>query len=456
MKRFFKFASYAVMMALFTVALSGCTKKTSTTDPRVNKVIVWSFEDPDVWKPIKTNFETTNKGFILEYVQQALNSSYENKVLNSQLSGTGPDVWSMPNDWVFRHKDKLIPAADSLKKSLGDLDDKFFKSIKQSVQIDDSIYALSPSGEPLMIYYNPTAVQQAVVDYKNNGADQVLKKNLDTIFNPMPKTWTDFATAVKFLTKKDGDKINFAGAALGTDDVSYSQDILYLLMLQNQTKLLSDDLKLATFSLPSSTPIGSEEVPGKRALEFYSSFADPKSPNYTWNDSMGDDIDAFVAGKVFMIFGYSRLDNTFAQKYPEFKNYRKFFVPQLEAQADKIVDYARFNAFGVSNTAPNTAVAWNLIYNLTSTYASDYNSASRVTGSTKIEQDVSIENRNNSYPERLELATAKSFKKGRYPADFDANIRNAIRAVNKGTIGAQAALDQAADNITQLLRKETW
>ncbi len=456
MKRFLKFTSYALMMAFFTVALSGCTKKTTTTDARATKVIVWSFEDPDAWKPIKKTFESENKGYTLEYIQQNLDSSYENKVLNSQLSGTGPDVWAMPNDWVYRHKDKLIPAPAAITK-LVNMDETFVQSVKESVQIDGNIYSLSPSSEPLMVYYNPTLIMNAIRDMRPSFQDEASYDRVKAMFDPLPNTWTNFAENMKYLTKRTGDRIDVAGAAIGSDNVSYPQDILYLLMLQNQTKILSDDLKLATLSLPTSTPVGSQEVPGKRALEFYASFTNPSSPNYTWNDSMGNDVEAFVNGKVAMIFNYSRLENVLAQKYPTFKDYSRTFIPQVNTDTDKIVDYARFNTFGISNTAPDSSVAWNLVYNLSVKYSTDITSSSRLFSAYKATSyDLGIANRRGNNPEKLSLATAMSFQKGRYPGEFDANMRNAIRAVNKGTLTAQAALDQAADNITQLLRKETW
>ena len=457
MKRLLKITSYTVAMAFFTVALSGCTLNTAkTVNPRTNKVIVWSFESPYVWKNIISQFKTDNPGMTIEYDQQNLDSSYENRVLNSELSGTGPDVWAMPNDWVYRHKDKLVAMPTTSQADV--LGNTFVQSIKQSVQIGGKVYALAPSSEPLMIYYNPALVTKEVNDYESTLTDQAAITSINNMFSPIPKTWTDFASAMKILTKKSGSTINVAGAALGTDGVSNSQDILYLLMLQNQTQILSQDLQLATFSLPSSTSADATNIPGQKALDFYTSFANPTSPNYAWSDSLGNDVDAFVNGKVAMIFGYSRLQDTLAQKYPEFKGFNKAYVPQLNTQPDKIVDYATFYAFGVSNVAPNSTAAWKLVQSLATTYSGDYDSASRVASSALNGSNptISMDLRGDNNPENYELLTAKSFMKGRYPEDFDANIRNAIRSVNKGMLDSKSALNLAADSITQLLRKTTW
>jgi len=56
-----------------------------------------------------------------------------------------------------------------------------------------------------------------------------------------------------------------------------------LLMLQNQTKMISEDLGQASFNLPTKDSSGKDIYPGTKALDFYTSYSNPSSPNYTWN-----------------------------------------------------------------------------------------------------------------------------------------------------------------------------
>ena len=180
-----------------------------------------------------------------------------------------------------------------------------------------------------------------------------------------------------------------AGVALGTKEIPYSQDILYLLMLQNETSILSGDSKLATFNLPKTTSTGANDNPGTRALEFYTSFADPNSENFCWDGSLGDAIDAFANGQVGMIFGYSSLQNTLLQKYPSLK-YKKAFAPQLSEDAEKITDYAKFTAYGVSKFSKNPNISWNLVMTLVDdTSANSFNSANRLYTSKKLPVTIS-------------------------------------------------------------------
>jgi len=448
MKKIFRTVSYLLVALVFATTLSGCTKKTTTNET----IVIWSFEEEDAWKPVIKSFQKSNKGYSVTYVKQELDSDYENRVLNSISSGAGPDVWAMPNDWVYRHKEKLAAMPDSMAKKY-DLDKTYVPSVKESVYINDKIYALTPSVEPLMVYYNPTIFSSALKAYNAaNKDDKEATKRASSILDEAPGTWTDFVDASNIINEN-----GVTGVAMGTSKIPNSQDILYLLMKQNETSILSDDKKLSTFNLPKTTSTGENDTPGTRALEFYTSFADPGSENYCWDDSIGDPVDAFANGKVAMIFGYSSLQNTLLQKYPSLK-YKKGFAPQLSEDANKITDYARFTAYGVSRLSRNSTASWNLVSILAGdNIQDDFSSANRLYTSKKASNyDISIKSRTGNNPEKLALATAHSLIKGRYPVEFDSLMNSAIDSVNSGTQEPQSALDLASDKITQLLRKESW
>ncbi|MEI7792776.1 MAG: hypothetical protein WCI57_04805 [Candidatus Berkelbacteria bacterium] len=461
MKRIAKISSYILIALFFAISLSGCTKKATVATS--NKLIVWSFEDEDVWKKISTNFTGVYKDMTIEYKKETLDSGYENRVLNAILSGNGPDVWAMPNDWVYRHQDKLAPMTDTVS-ALVNLDDLFIPAVKESVVVNNQTLGLPAGGEPLIIYYNPKIFEQAAEAYATNNPGDENKEKRDQaslLLSNFPRTWAEFSETTKILTIKDASgNVTLSGAALGTSNVANAADILYLMMMQNNTQIISPDLKLATFALPQDTPKQTSDVPGKRALELYTSFADPTSENYSWNDSMGSDVEAFVNGKTAMIFGYSQLSNYFAQKYPNFKDYKRAFVPQLSEELGTYVDYAKFNVFGVSAYSSNSRYGWQLVRLLSTDYSGDIDDASKISSVMKSTvydvKTTSLNDRGGNNPDPLELATAKTFIKGRFPDEFDTNILSAITAVNKKELTAQAGLDLASRNITEILRRVGW
>lgn len=450
----FKSVSYALLAVFFAVTLTGCGRET-TTDPNANKIVVWSFETADAWKSVKKSFEKKSGGYEMIYVQETLDSDYENRVLNSILAGEGPDVWAMPNDWVYRHKEKLAPMPDKMATTL-DIENKYVTALKESVVFDGNIYAMSPYAEPLMVYYNPKVFSTRLDELLLDNRDKEAVKRINTLLAEPPKTWTDFTEAARLLTKKDGPIITQAGVAMGSSQITNATDILYLLMYQNETDILSADYNSATFNLPKNTSTGTDDIPGKRAFEFYTSFADPLSANFAWHDSFGSDVDAFGTGKVAMIFGYSSLQNSLLQKYPDFR-YKKAFVPQLASDASKITDFAKFNAYGASKIGRNPTLAWELINILATEAGGDFNSVNKYYTSVKASSyDISVSNREAGNPEKLSLATAKSLVKGRYPTQFDYYIKNAISSIGAGIQSSQIGVDSAANSINLLLRKETW
>lgn len=457
MKNIIRISSYILLAAFFSVALSGCGKK-QVVDPNANKLVVWSFEDEDAWKDIKKSFESENKGVTILYKKEVLDSGYENRVLNSILSGQGPDLWAMPNDWLLRHVDKLAPMPTKDKMFEKFSIDSFLPVVKENVVIDDQIYALSPSAEPLLIYYNPKLIDSVRDELLEKEKDGDKKKRINNLLGEGPPSlWSDLVEASNLLTMKDGSNIVRSGLAAGTSRITYANDILYLLMLQNKTNIISFGEKVATFNLPKDISTGTDDIPGKRAIDFYTSFADPVSPNYSWSDSLGTDLEAFSQGKVAMIFGFSSLQDTLLQKYPTI-NYKRTYAPQIIGDSGKMVDYARFNAFGVSKLSRNPTAAWLLNTRISKEYSNDLNSYSRLYSSAKPSDsdNYTLKERSGSNPEKLSLIISETVSKGRYPEEFDQNLLDAITLINEKKQDSQSALDLAASKSTELLRREGW
>ncbi len=479
-KKILKSTTYILIFSFFAISLSGCsiipTKKTIApsaalvpTGKLPTQIVVWSFEEEDAWKPIKATFESENPGYTLIYKKEVLDTNYENRVFNSMLSGLGPDVWSMPNDWVYRHKEKLAPMPSTTDPKtkvatvLQDVDKIYVPAISQSVKFDNVTYALTPSIEPLVLYWNRVIFQNTLEQYLANHTapgDQKENARVEKLLSSPPSNWTDFTETAKLLTKRNGAFIAQSGVAMGTKNVANSQDIVYLLMFQNGTEITSQDLKLATFNLSKDTTSGLKDIPGKRAFDFYTSFADPSSANYSWNDVVSaDTVDAFATGKTVMFFGYGSQRTILTQKYPDFGGYSTTFAPQIGQDQYSPKDFARFNAFGVSSVSNNIPVSWNLLLKIAGDYAGILDSArSVITGQLGSETvDTSTRARVPDIgPDQIESLTSKTLVKGRNPVFFDREINNAIAAINSKIRDSGSVLDLAALTLTDLFKSEDW
>jgi len=457
-KKFLKIFGTSTLAIAMALSLTGCGTATSTAP---TQIVVWGFVDEDVFTPIIRDFKNSHKGIDVKYYKKDLDANYEDNALNSILSGQGPDVWAIPNDWVYRHKDKLAPTPDSLLTSAKLVPKDFFNSFVMSdCAFDNKMYAMPGSTDSLRVYYNQQLLTQA--DDKIGNAlrdDTDARSSLSRIISSLPATWEEFDKIIPWLTVKNGSQIQTAGAAIGTsNNVSYSQDILSLLMIQNSTKMLSDDLSQATFNLPVKNSSGVDTFPGKTALDFYTKYSNPGSAQYTWNAGMPNDIEAFVQGKVAIIFGYSGLAGHLNQVYPNFR-FQTGLMPQV-GNLNPIIDYAHYTTYTVPKESVAVSTAWSfIINNLATDQSGTYVAATKElpVSKTSDQTQPSLQSRTEvNTPGPQILSTMQSWNKGRYPVDLDNQLKDAINRVNARSQSSQASLDTAASNITELLRKKTW
>lgn len=449
----FKKICLVASILVLAVLTSGCgTTTSSTAKPKV--ITIWGFDDPDVWKPVIKEALKADKGFNINYVQKTLDSNYEVNSLNSIMSGNGPDVWALPSDSVYRHKDQLASMPATLSKALN-LDNAFVPAIKSNGVFDNKIYSLSPVVDTLMVYYNPTIFSQAQEEYNaNKDLTSEQKKVINNALsgNGFP-TWTTLVQASNLITKKSGATINRSGIAIGTsNNVSRADDLIYALMLQNGTKMTSDNIDTATFNLPTDA----NPAPGKASLDFLRSFSDPNSANYSWNSSLQNDIAAFASGQTAMIINYGSLSRYFAQKFPDLK-YKRTSLPQLTSDATAITDYASYTTFAVPNKSLYPTESWQVINALIGNASSDYTTAVGVSSSAKKNNfTANISDRNTNNPGAIQAQTAKVWNKGRYPLDIDKLFSSMIQSVADGQGASQSALDLASTKSTDLFRKSSW
>ena len=455
-KKLLKIIGTSTLAVAMALTLTGCG---TATTAKPNQVVVWGFVDEDVFKPIIKDFQSSNKGITVKYYKKTLDANYEDAALNSILSDQGPDVWAIPNDWVYRHKDKLAAAPDTLLKSKKLVPKDYFSDFVLSDNaFDNQIFGMPPTSDVLQVYYNPeifnSATAKVTAALKN---DPTQKSQVNKILNNFPVTWAEFDQIIPWLTTKSGNNISVAGAAIGTSgNVTNSADILSLLMLQNQTKILSDDLSQATFNLPVKNSAGGDVYAGKNSLDFYSKYADPSNPAYTWNSSMPNDVDAFVQGKVGMIFSYSNLATFMQQVYPKF-SFKRGLIPQV-GDLNPIIDLASYTSFVVPDNSVVKDLAWQFVVGLATEQSSTYKSATKEL-SAKRQTGVTPELKSRTSggaPTDQIAVKALTFTKGRYPVELDREFMQAIDRVNARAQNSQASLDTAAANETELLRRTTW
>ncbi len=312
-----------------------------TTAPAPLTLEFWSvFDDSSVYQPLIAKYQQLYPNVTINYYKKDI-TSYEKDLLDALAAGRGPDIFSIQNTWLPKHKDKLAPAPASLITP--ERFSEVFVDVASQDFIDgNSVYAFPLSVDSLALFYNKDLFNSAGL----TGA---------------PKTWVDFNSAVEKLTKRDAkNNILQAGAALGTaKNINRSTDILMALMLQGGAKMVSDDKIRAAFQESVSSSGGETFNPGKQALIFYTNFANPALKVYTWNALQHYSIDAFVEGQAATMLSYSYQVPTIRARSPHL-NFGVAVLPQISSNSKKVT-FANYWGQAVSQRSANQAAAWQFI-----------------------------------------------------------------------------------------------
>jgi len=255
----------------------------------------------------------------IEYRKQSA-AQYEDQLVNALAEERGPDIFAMHHTWLNKHKPKMAPAPERI------ITEKKFRERFVSVVEEDFI---SEKGN---IYGMPLYVDTLALYYNRDMFDDA------GIVDP-PKTWSEFQSDVKKLTKiNEFGRIEQAGATLGTvNNINRPQDIVGLIIEQS----------LAARQNKTMPNFGNDA--GEQGLKFYTDFANPQKTVYSWNKNQNYSVDAFANGKAAMTIGYSYLAEQIEAKSPRL-NFQISKVPQISTESD-LANYTNYWGYTVSSQA---------------------------------------------------------------------------------------------------------
>jgi multiple sugar transport system substrate-binding protein len=363
MKSKTKIISLRVVLMFISITLlaSACGGSTSTA-PKSVVLNFWDpFEDSQNLQPLISAYEQKHPNVQIIYTKKDI-TTYPQDLLNALASGTGPDIFSINNSWLPAYLDKTVPATSTI------LSYTTYKNSFVDVAVNDftknqQVYAVPLYVDSLGLYYNKDILGTA------------------GIATP-PKTWDELSQDVQKIKRADNTGyFTLSGLAAGTNaNVNRGVDILYLMMLQQGAVPYSADGTEPMFA-QTVEQNGNSTNPGLAGLNFYTSFANPGSPNYNWNARSDYSTDAFANGRAAFLYSYYYTAATIRQKNPNL-NFDVAPVPQPNL-TDPSVNFANYWGEAVSkqSKAPNTA--WDFLTYLTSKdsldqyYAKDKEPSSR-------------------------------------------------------------------------------
>ncbi len=299
------------------------------------------FDERKDFDAIIKKFQGINHEARINYKQFSY-EDYEKNLVDAMAAGKGPDILLIHNSWLAKHENKLSPQPVPNKKNLegfmgiADFKNQFVDVVYNDLVIGDKIYAMPLYVDTLALYYNKDLLNSAGI-------------------TRAPANWEEFNQDVQLLTRLDkSGNVTQSGAAIGTArNINRSTDILMALMIQNGTIMTNSSNAGATFA----KPVNSEQT-GQNALQYYVDFANPLKKVYTWNDSQHYSIDAFVEGKVAMMFNYSHEVQVLKSKAPRLN---VGVAPMPQASSLEAKNYSDYWAVAVALGSKNKTASWEFI-----------------------------------------------------------------------------------------------
>jgi len=317
---------------------AGCS---SSSGPKSVTLNVWGvFETSENFQTFIQAYQKAHPNVHINYTEKNV-TTYQQDLLNSLASGSGPDIYEIHNDWLPTYQDKLVPVPSQIL-TLKDYQSVFVDVVKNDfVSQDGKIYAMPITVDSLALYYNKDILGSA------------------GIATP-PKTWAEMQTDVKAVTRlNNAGTFTRSGVAMGTtNNIDRAVDIMYLALLQNNSSYYTPDLSRSTLDQATQTSSG-PVYPAVKALNFYTDFSNPNSDVYTWNQNSNYSIDAFANGQLAFLYGYSYTRDTILQKAPNL-NFDVAPAPQPDLNQNP-VNFANYWGYGVSKQSQNPNFSWDFI-----------------------------------------------------------------------------------------------
>ncbi len=282
----------------------------------------------------------TDKTITITYVEKDP-TTFDHDFVEALASGTGPDIFFLPQDSILTHQDKIfvVPFANYSERTFKDT----FIEEGELYTTPQGILGFPFTIDPLVMYWNRDI-------YSNAGLSRP------------PASWSEFYTLTQKLTKKEGD-LNITQAAVPLGEfvnISHVVPLLSTLIMQ-----AGDPIATKTDSgvdVTLSDRLNFTIPPAESALSFYTQFSNPLSSFYTWNRSLPSSKDYFIAGKSATYFGFGSELSEIRAKNPNL-NFDLAALPQ--SSSSQKITYGQMNALAITKVSKNIAGAFRVIGLLT-------------------------------------------------------------------------------------------
>jgi ABC-type glycerol-3-phosphate transport system substrate-binding protein len=417
---------FVVAIAIFSGIFSSSSTTASTTP--TGQVEVWGILPASQMQLYVDDFNAQNYGYKLDYTQHTVANFYQDLIV-ALANGASPDLVLINSEQYAQVSSKLytIPFAALPERTFRD------------TNIDGAQMFLNSTGvgaqpllvDPLVTYYNK---------------DILASKS----FLVPPKTWNDLQAAVPLLTKRDAkQQITQSAIALGqASNIANARDILSALFLQTGNSIISggkSTLNDGAAGAASATSV----APTVDALNFFTSFSNPTTNNYTWNSSLPDSLQNFLAGKTAFYLGRASELFTIQAQNPNLN----FDVSQLfqSSASSRPATFGSFIAIGIMTKAPNPIAAYAAANQIAASTSID--ALSKRFSLAPVRRDLLQIAQSNPYVSVFFQSAVNAFAwPDPNPTSSNQIFRDMINNVNSNTTDTQTAIYDASRDLQSTIQ----
>lgn len=302
---------------------------------KVGKVSIWGTYPKETMDFLIKELIEINENYQEVVYFEKPASSFKLEFLEAIAEGNSPDLILISQKDLLDNLNKLykIPYSSISSRTFKD-------TYLDAFSIFDSgsgIYAIPFSIDPMVMYYNKTIF------------------NSEGVALP-PKEWKEFVTLSPKLTKKDtNNNILKSTISFGeTINVTHYKDIISTLFFQSGNDIVGYDnkgrLKTINFTEKEKNPVNS--------LVFFNEFSNQLSPIYSWNRTLPNSKDYFIAGNLATYFGFASEIINLRKKNPNL-NFDIAEIPSTSGTFDKTV-FANIWGLAISKNGKNISGAYNV------------------------------------------------------------------------------------------------
>jgi len=313
----------------------------------IGDVVVWgTFDEGAFATVLRRLMDEDARLKTVRYVQKQP-ESFETELTNALASGTGPDIFIMPQEYAVVDEPKIATIPYEV------LTAEQFKSLfvegSETLLREEGSLGIPFVVDPLILFWNREMLSAG------------------GIARP-PVLWPELFAISRAVTKRDdsGSIIKSAVALGEFANINHAKTIFAMLVMQAGGTMTSRDtagqLKPSLISRTSDT-----SRPAEEATAFYTSFSNPSNDYYSWNRSMQDSRASFAAGDTALYVGLASEMPLMRSLNPNL-NFSVAPVPQVR-DGGRTLTGGRVYALAIPRTSQNLQGALTVAFLLSSSQA---------------------------------------------------------------------------------------